>query len=204
MSSISKIKIDQQLAQIGVKVTPAQMNIDRPRLQMKIHTEAPRMEIERKAPSFKINRRKINSESGLKPPSEFVRNYSNVGRTAAHKAAKTAGEEGDFLGNTKIHGNRVAKLARNKSMTAVTKKKQLDLQLMPKSSPEVVWDKGYMKINWSKQSIVIDWDGEFMPQVTVDPKYSVEVYLRTEPYFRVEFEEANDPSMPGRLVDRAI
>jgi hypothetical protein len=75
---------------------------------------------------------------------------------------------------------------------------------MPKSRPEVIWDKGHMSINWSKHSILIDWDGEYMPELTVDPKYSIEVFLRTEPYFRVSVEEMVDPSMPGRFVDQAI
>jgi len=43
-----------------------------------------------------------------------------------------------------------------------------------------------------------------MPQLTVDPKHSVEVFLRTEPYFRVTVEEMVVPGMPGRFVDQAI
>jgi hypothetical protein len=61
-----------------------------------------------------------------------------------------------------------------------------------------------MRINWSKHSVVIDWDGEYMPQFMVDPKHSIEVYLRTEPYFRIMVEEAIDPNRPGRIVDQAI
>jgi hypothetical protein len=151
-----------------------------------------------------MNRKKINSESGLKGPSDLTKGFSNDGKTGALRGTKTAGDEGDFLGNTKIRGDRISMLSRNKAMTAATKKKQLDLTLMPKSSPEVVWDKGSMRINWSKHSIMIDWDGEYMPQVTIDPKYSIEVFLRTEPYFRIMVEEYSDPSMPGRYVDQAI
>jgi len=204
MPGIQKIKIDQQLAEIGLQITPAHMSINRPRLKMKITTEPSRMEIESQSPSFKVNRKKINSESGLKSPIEMVSSYKNAGRAAALKAMKTSGKEGDFLGNTRIRGDRIAKLSRSKAMKSATKKKQIDLQLMPKSSPEVEWDKGYMRINWSKHSVVIDWDGEYMPQVTVDPKYSVEVYMRTEPYFRVMIEGPDDPGMPGKYVDRAI
>jgi len=89
-------------------------------------------------------------------------------------------------------------------MSAIMKKQQMNIGLMPKSSPEVVWDKGSMRINWSKHSIVIDWDGEYMPQVTIDPKSSIEVYLRTEPHFRIVVDEREDPNMPGRIVDEAI
>ena len=205
MSNIQKIVIDQQFAEVGVRSTPAKMHITLPQMEMQIKTESPHMEIERKAPTFKVNWKKVRSESGLKSPSEITTAYRDAGRAGAHKGAKTAVEDGNFLGDAaKKPGDRVAKLAHNKAMAAVMKRKQSNIGLMPKNRPEVEWDKGYMRINWSKHSIVIDWDGEFMPQLTIDPKYSLEIFLRTEPYFRVRVEDMVDPNMPGRIVDRAI
>ena len=205
MPNIQKITIDQQLAEVGVRSTPGKMHITVPRMEMKITTESPHMEIDKQNPSFRINRKKINSESGLKSPSEITMAYRDAGKAGAWKGAKTAVEDGNFLGDlAKKPGDRVVKLSRNKSMSAIMKKKQTNIGLMPKSRPEVEWDRGYMRINWSKHSIVIDWDGEYMPQLTIDPKYSLEIYLRTEPYFRITVEDMIDPNMPGRIVDRAI
>jgi len=204
MAGLQQLVIDQQLAEIGVNIMPAKMRISIPRMHMKITTEAPKMEIESEAPSFRVNRKKINNESGLKSPMEFAKEYRNEGISAALKGIKAAGKEGDFVGDARIRGNKFARIAHNKSLASATRKKQLDLALMPKSSPEFAWDKGYMRINWSKHSIVIDWDGEYMPRLTVDPKYSVEVYLRKEPYFRVKVKDMEDPNSPGRYVDQAI
>jgi len=204
MPNIQRLSIDQQLAAIGVHITPAKMNVVRPRMQMTITTESPHMEIERKNPSFKVNRKKINTESGLKPPSEFANAYKAKGKEGALRGSRTPGEEGNFLGDIRKPGNKIAQLSRSKSMAQATRKSKIDLGLMPKSSPEVIWDKGSLSINWSKHSIVIDWDGEYMPQVTIDPKYSIEVFLRTEPYFRVAVEDVVDPSTPGRYVDQAV
>jgi len=204
MASIQKVVIDQQIAQLGIRSTPARLNIKSPRMQMKITTEPSQMKIERRAPTFKINRKKINSESGLKAPLEVAKEYRDKGKTGAFRGTKTAVDDGNFLGETRRKGDRVGQLARNKAMSAVLKKQQLNIGLMPKESPEVVWDAGSMSINWSRHSILIDWDGEFMPQLTVDPKYSVEVFLRTEPYFRVSVEAMIDPGMPGRYVDQAV
>jgi len=204
MAGMPSITIEQQLAEIGIRRTPAQMHIEQQQLEMKIRTETPQMEIERKNPSFKVNRKKINSESGLKPPDVLSKEIRDRGRELALRGAKTAVDDGNFLGDLKKPGDRVGKLARTKTMNAILKKKETNLGLMPKSSPEVVWDRGYMRINWSKHSIVIDWDGEYLPKVTIDPKHSIEVYMRTEPYFRILVEEAQDPSIPGSLVDKAI
>ena len=204
MPNIQKIIIDQQLAEVGVRSTPAKMHITVPRMEMKITTESPHMEIDSRAPTFKVNRKKINSESGLKSPAEITMAYRDAGKAGAQKGTKTAVEDGNFLGELRKPGDRVAKLSHNKAMNAIVKKKQTNIGLMPKTRPEVEWDRGYMWINWSKHSIVIDWDGEYMPQLTIDPKYSLEIFLRTEPYFRVTVEDILDPNMTGRYVDRAI
>jgi len=204
MSSIRKISIDQQLAELGVNVTPAQLKINQPRMKMKITSEQPQMEITRKAPSFRINRKKLNSEMGLSPPLELTRTQRDAGREGAVKGTRTAVEDGNFLGNTKIRGDRVGKLARSKNMNAILRKKESNLGLMPKNRPEITWDKGQMSINWSKHSLVIDWDGDYMPQLTIDPKYNIEIYLRTEPYFRITVEEIATPGVPGQFVDQSI
>jgi len=204
MSGIQKIVIDQQLAELGIKYTPGKLNIKLPRMKMRITNEPAQMQIERKAPSFRINRKKINSESGLKAPLELAQAYRDEGRTGALRGVKIAADDGNFLGETRRKGDRVPQLARSKTMSALMKKQQLNIGLMPKNRPEVVWDKGSMSINWSKHSIVIDWDGEFMPQMTIDPKYSVEIFMRTEPYFRVAVEEMDYPGKTGRYVDQAI
>ena len=205
MPNIQKISIDHQLAEIGVRSIPAQMHITLPRMQMNIRTETPQMEIDKRDPTFKVNWKKVRSESGLKPPAEFSTDYRNKGLEGAIKGTKTAAEDGNFLGEMRIHGDRVAMLSHNKTMNAAIKKSQeLNIGLMPKTSPEVKWDRGYMRINWSKHSIVIDWDGEYMPQLTIDPKSQIEIFLRTEPYFRVSVEDWSDPSTPGRYIDSEI
>jgi len=202
--SIKRLNIDQQFAEIGVRSTPAKVNISLPRMHMRINTERPQMQIDRKAPSFKVNRKKINNESGLKAPLELAKTYRNKGRQAALRGAKNAKDDGNFIANPNIPGDKsMPTLAKNKMKRAM-QKMDYNVGLMPASSPEVVWDKGHMRINWSKHSVVIDWDGEYMPEMTIDPKYSVEVFLRTQPYFRVMVEEAVESGAPGRYIDQAI
>jgi len=204
MPRIPQITIDQQLAEIGINSTPAQMHIDRRGLTMKIQTEAAQMEIERKNPSFKINRKKINSESGMKPTPELARDFRDKGRAGALRGARTAAQDGNFLGDLRRPGDRVGKLARNKKMSAILKKREYNIGLMPKTSPEVEWEKGQLNISWSRYSIKIDWEGEYMPTLTIDPRHSIEIYLRTAPYFRVLVSEGEDAAVSGRLVDTTI
>jgi hypothetical protein len=202
--SAPRIAIEQQAAEIGINNTPAKMRITKHQLRMKIKSENARMEIDRKAPTFRINRKKINSESGLKGPSELTMAFRDAGRAAALSGARIAKEDGNFLGNLKEPGDRVARLAHTKALQRATKKRQTNIGLMPKSLPEVEWDKGYIRVNWSKHQLIIDFDGEYLPQVSLEPRHSVEIYLRTKPYFRVMVEEGDVPSATGNYVDQAI
>ena len=204
MARIARIAIEQQHAEIGVKSNPAQMRINKPRMQMRISNEAPKMEFENNAPTFRVNRRKINIESGLKPNDELSKDYRDEGKRGALKGARTAKDDGNFLGEVRNPGDRVAKLARSKTMNAILQKKQINIGLMPQSPAEITWDKGQTRVSWSGHSLTIDWDGEFMPQVTLDPPHSVEVYLRTKPYFRIRVEEGTAPAVSGGNVDQAI
>jgi hypothetical protein len=199
--SLKRINIDQQYAEIGVRYTPAKLNISMPRGQMSITNVRPQMHIERQAPSFRVNKRKQNNESGLKGPLELAKTFRNKGRQSALRGAAKFKEDGNFLANHKIPGDKVPSLAKKRA-TERLGPKNVNIGLIPQTSPEVTWDKGYMRINWSKHSIAIDWHGDYMPDMTVDPKHSVEVFLRTQPYFRVMVEEVFDSR--GRYIDHAI
>ncbi|MDR2599760.1 MAG: DUF6470 family protein [Oscillospiraceae bacterium] len=200
--SLLKLNIDQQLAQIGVRTTSARLNISLPRKNISIKSERPKMSIDKKAPTFKVNRQKINNESGLKSTGELAKTFRNKGRQAALQAAATAKNDGNFLANPKLPADKaIPQLAKNKTMARLGTK-EYNIGLMPQSSPEVTWDKGHMRINWSKHSVVIDFSGDYMPDMSVDPKHSVEVFLREQPYFRVMVEEMIPNA--GRYIDHAI
>jgi len=204
MSSIPKIKIEQQSAEMGLNITQAQMRITNPRRKMRVTYESPEMQIENKMPSFKINMKKINSEIGLKPPKEFTAHGAAKGREGSMRGARKALEDGNFLGDIRNYpGDKIGQLARNRAMERLGTK-QINVGLMPESSPEVTWERGHMRMSWSKHSLVIDWEGDYMPEVSVDPPYSVEVYLSKKPYFRVLVEEGDAPETSGGQVDRRI
>ena len=204
MAELKRISINQQMAEIGIHNTSAKMNINHPRMTMRVKNEMPQLEIEKATPKFRVNRRKLNAEMNLHTPGDFTKQRRNIGKSAVLKGIKAAGDDGDLLGNAKIKGQKIGRLARNKAMNAAIRKKEANIELMPAERPEIIWDKGSMSINWSKHSLVIDWDGDYMPQLTIDPKYSIELFLRTEPYFKITIEELASLGISGQHIDRAI
>ena len=204
VTSVNRITVDHQRAELGIDVTRGEMHITTPHPTMTITHEAPEMEIESKAPSFKVNWKKINTEIGLKPPSEFTKGIRDAGRQGALRGTKVAAEDGNFLSDLKIPGDRVPKLAKKKSMEAVLKRQDFNISLMPKDRAEIEWDKGYIRVSWSKHSIVIDCEGTYMPEVKVDPPYSIEVFLSKKPYIRVAVEEGPSPMHAGQHINKVV
>ena len=204
MARVLRISIDQQRAEIGISSTPAQMRITQPRRNMRLKNDIPQMDLKSEMPTFKVNRRKINSESGLKPPMELAKQFRDEGSADALKGARRAKEDGNFLGDVTNPGERVGRLARMRTMSAIMDKQQINIGLMPQSTAEITWDKGQTNVEWSGHMLTIDWEGDFMPQVTVEPPHSVEVYLRTKPYFRIRVEEGAAPIVSGKRVDQAV
>ena len=201
VSRMPTIKIEQQFAQIGVNSTKAQLKIKNRRLQMKSSSETPEPKIESKMPVFKINNKKINSESGLKSTMELTMDARNDGIDGAFKGINRIVEDGNFLGEMRNPGDRVGMLAKKRTSERLNSK-EFNVGLMPKSSPEVAWERGEMRVSWSKHKLVIDWDGDYMPEFTLEPPHSVEVYLSDKPYIRILVEEGDPPvTDPGSNVD---
>ena len=191
IAKVSKINIDHQMAQIGVKTSPARLNITLPKVQMTIKNEAPTFEIERQSPSFRITRKGANEQA-------------NTGVTAGSRDTPQRDVRSVNGDNTSSANTALSRHVRSKTANQVARVKQSQAPNHHSNKLEVVWDSGEMSINWSRHSILIDWDGEFMPELSVEPKHSVEIFLRTEPYFRISVEEMILPDMPGSVVDKAV
>ena len=203
--ALKQINIDQQMAQIGIRSTPARMQISNgQRMTMRVSNQAPQMQLESSIPKFRVNRRKLNSEMNVHSPIDFTKKHRDMGQNAVMRGIRDAGSDGDFLGDARRSGQQIGQLARSKSMSSALRKRDFNIGLMPQSGAELNWEKGYVNINWSDHSVVIDWDGDYMPQVTLEPRHSVESYLRTEPYIRISVGELLSPGRPGQYINRTI
>jgi len=205
MSTVSKIVIDQQYAAIGIRTTPAKMHITMPSPTMRIRNELPEMQIERRPPSFEVNWQKVHDESGLKGPITLIKTIRDEVREGVlgHIADKV--REYDEIGDLTRPGNRVAEQCRAASLrTAGT---TINLGSMPQSLPEMSWDRGSMHVSWSRGRVVVEWeDVSNRAEIELDPPFSIEVYLRQKPFFRVTVEDVQGPQVDaaGNSVDQYV
>lgn len=201
MPKISRLVIDQQFAQVGIKITPAQMQITMPRPKMKIENELPQMELDIERPTFEINMQKVRDESGLKNPMTLMREIRDNAEVNVSQYIVETVNNGDFMGSTEQRGNRIAQISRQKGLEQATT--EVNFGLMPQSVPEVTWDKGSININWSNQNFNIEWEGEFTPEIVIDPRYSVEVFLRNRSSIVITVEE-EDLTSTARHIDTTL
>ncbi|MDR3209345.1 MAG: DUF6470 family protein [Oscillospiraceae bacterium] len=195
MAGISRIIIEQQLASIGVKVTPAQLQITARTPEMEITSEMPMMEVERENPTFQVVWEKPGEDDAL------LLTPGVLAGPADAPDILSPGEEPDAPKREESVTHIAERALRHMRESA---KRDLNRTLTPKTSPKIEWDPGSVDINWSNHRIKIEWDGEFMPELTVDPPYSVEVYLSESPYFRITVEEGEVPPETGLLLDETI
>ena len=200
--TVTRINIDQQFAQIGIRSGNARMQISKPEGQMSIQTNTPQMEINTQLPRFTVDRQRINNETGLAGPLAFARQFSNRGRQAAFGAIATYAAEGDFIANPNIPGDKSIPMMVSNKMKRYFQKPETNIGLMPSRPAELTWDKGYINVNWSRHNISVNWTGSNTAQISVDKSYPAEVFLSRQPYIRVSAEQAEIGS--GRYIDRTI
>jgi len=203
VARLASVSVNQQFGAIGIDIAPAQMNISNRRRSMTIQQEHAQMEVDKQLPTFRVNRRQINNEIRLSFPTDQTQNNVERQKQIGAAGIRRRVNDGYALGDLTNPGNRVAQLARHNTMTYGNfRRRELNIDIMPRSGPGIEWDTGHMRLNWSRHSIVIDFEGDYMSEVSVDPPHTVEVYLHTEPYFRIFVEPGEDPDTSGRYVDQ--
>lgn len=197
MLSIPNITIEQGFGALGIEVTPAQMKITTPTPEMQITSEPAEFEVEHQRPEFKIN---WNSEPVKKLDKPVRVKAPPVLTGASVQTAKIdLTGDGDMLGKARAQGVKNARAASHNTIEMDQVK--ISLNSSPKTSPEVEWTPGTISVNWTRGTLSVDWVGEYMPQVVIDPPFSIDVFLREKPYIKIMVEDGTIPDYIGSNID---
>jgi len=199
--TIPRIRIDQQTAQIGVRGGPASLQISQPNGQIDIQQSTPVLSIDTQIPTFRGNRKRVNNESGLMDSLTLAKDFRNKGRSAALRAASDYKNDGNFIANPNIPGDRAIPMMAANRMRRFFQKQDYNIGLMPSSIPSLDWDRGYVNINFSRHNISINrTGGAVSPQISANINFPVDVSLTRRPYVNVSVEQVTI----GRYVDRTV
>ena len=200
MATIPSIIIDQSFGSLGIELTPAQMRITTPRPEMQITNEPAEITIEQQSPEFKVNWKREATAPVVKPPRPPARNVA--ADILPQVGPKNPVGDNDELGIARARGIRNSQRARQKSIKM--EHVQINLNSVPKSTPEVEWTPGVINVNWTRGSLNVDWIGEYMPQVVIDPPFSIDVFLREKPYIKIMVEDGTVPGAAGSYIDMSL
>lgn len=191
-----KLNIEQQRAQISIDIQNAQIHVKVPQRQMRINHEPARMEVTRSEGKVNIDLQAVKSNLGLK-------NYDEMTRAAIQKAKAKAQESirenvSDAAQvSDPSKGQNLGKLAKSKMMAFKNPKPGRS----PVPPPVGMEGKpGQMQIEWVRGGITIDWEGENLVEVYVEPPHSVNIQLTQRASIQVSLIEETLPEVLGRKV----
>ena len=200
MATIPSIVIDQSFGSLGIELTAAQMRITTPRPEMQITNEPPEVTIENQAPEFKVNWKRETAPPVVRAPRPPVRTVAADSQVNI-ESPKPVGDS-DKLNSARARGIRNSQRSRQKSIKMDNV--QINLNSVPKNKLDVEWTPGVINVNWTRGSLSVDWIGEYMPQVVVDPPFSIDVYLREKPYIKIMVEDGTVPDVAGSYIDMSL
>jgi len=203
--SIQRLTFNYNLAQVSTRSRNARMNISMPKGQMSIQNGSAQLQISTQIPRFRGNRKQVNNESGLMDPLTFAKQFRNKGNQAALQAAATYKNEGNFIANPRIPGDKSIPMMVANKMKSLLGPREKNIGLMPSSIPSLEWDRGHIQVDATRQNVSVDWNGSNLINVQADTGYPVEVFLSRQPSFNVTGTEANvTKAVYGSYINRQV
>ena len=201
---MARLNIEQQYAKISVDIQPAKIKIEKPEKSMHIHHQTPQMLVEWEAPRVELNFEEARAKLGPIAATPTTNNQMTIRSLAAiHNIAYTGGIPATQHNENglKVTGSDPAAevLQTIRERQAVNDVKPTHREL----SPSVKWERGDLSIQWSAHEFYIEWEGESLPQITVEP-CSVDIYIEQRPYIRIYLDEENLPKAVGNEVDTEL
>ena len=201
---MARLNIEQQYAKISVDIQPAKIRIEKPEKSMHIHQQVPQMLVEWEAPRVELNFEEARAKLGSNAATPTTSNQMTIRSLAAiHNIAYTGGTPVSQQNENelKVTGNAPAA-----EVLQTIRERRIPDDVKPihrELSPSVRWERGDMSIQWSAHEFYIEWEGESLPQITVEP-CSVDIYIEQKPYIRIYLDEENLPKAVGNEVDTEL
>lgn len=200
---LQRLEIEQQMAVLRIETTNAQLHVEMPDRTMSIEYTPSEMTTTHEDPELLIESKGFKHT--LKMDDIFTYSGQNEAKAKGEyeKGVKRTAQDGDYVANTKIRGNRLAQIQKRKILER--KAMRMNSGKVPEDAMTIKGRPGKLKIDWSRHEVDITWEGNTFPQIYVDPPYAVEVYLDEKPYIRISLAADNAfVDISGHNVDMVV
>lgn len=181
------LRITTRHGLVGINTTQGKMNINYGKSNFRIQTKKPKMNMEITQPKVKIDQSKPLAEIGLKKISDFIKTNAGKGKQVCSQGISRIVQQGNELARIETGSNAISSQARYNAFDQY--KKEVNIDFIPKSRPQVDLQEGKVDINLEKGEVSI----QSKPQ-EVNLDYNVgkiEVYLRQKPFIDIEYTGNN-------------
>lgn len=171
---MQKIQIRQSMGEIAIEVQKAQIEIKQRKPSLQIKSTPARFTINKKMPSFRLKQNETLAISGYKTILALSTLRLQKARQRTLEAIERIAREGDAIMQIENKVDPIPQIALNNSEEFI----DLQVGMMPRN--EIVWDTGYVDIDWSPHKTDITWEVYPRPEISVKP-HTVIIYLKKKP-----------------------
>lgn len=175
----TQLQIQSSLAQLGMTITPLQMNIKNSKTEMTIESRPADMTIQRHDPEFSADWTLVWEDLGLKRPSTIASEWKEKSIQEGLKATEQIARDGDRIANLK---SREKNVAGNIAFEAFMRKRgevEIVVDALPNQGPDFEVDVQMPSITITPNDPEINVH-HIPPQIDVRLG-DVKVYLEREP-----------------------
>ena len=196
---VYRIQIDQQMAKIHIDSQMAALSIKTGQRMMQVEQQRAQMSLQRQAPKVDLDMEAFQANIGLESVMDATKASAARAQVQVAQSIKKFAQQEDAIATLPSAGNAIAQTAKSNMLEDRTPERRRSE--VPSSAVKMTGDPGELQIDWTKQEIRINWDKYQIPEISVEPKASVEIQLGQEPQVSCQVVELTIPKETGREVD---
>jgi hypothetical protein len=196
---VQRLQIEQQMAKIDIESTKPVLKIDMPKREMQIVTKNAEMTLNMEQGGVEIDMTAFRNNMGVRSLSDFSSKNIADAKAGVEQRRREYTAEGDLIAALPSNGNSIAQVALSHVLAADMP--EMNSGKVPEKPVKVSGQPGKIDINWSKSDVVIKWGKYEPPEITVEPKASVNIELAQEPIVECKVVEMEIPPETGRMID---
>lgn len=190
--NIGSIRITQTLGRIGIRQYPAKMNIEQPPPRADMRQPRADLKITTEHGKIYIDQSQCFSEVGLKTALELAHDFYDESLMVGLDAIGEMSEQGDRLMRIEEGKDAIADIA----VEAMHRDEmELNIDIAPKSRPNIHVKEGRVDIDVIPMSAEIDWQVHTKANINAT-RHKVDIYMDIWPDIKFEYV--------GKNVDREI
>ena len=196
---VKRIHVEQQRAQLKIDSQMAALSIKMPVRRMKIEQKPARMTVNKSPARVNIDMQDFRNKIGMKSIHTLIDESAARAVAQASESIKQITSDGDFVAAMPSSGNSIAELSRMKMLSV--NEPSLYNGNIPDGTVKMQGTPGDIQIDWSSHEVVISWDEFQSPNITLEPKASVNVELAQRPSIEFSVVEQSIPKESGTILD---